>query len=147
MVNDITITYWFFGKFASMNDIRRKCYPMMDLSKFIYIKIILRGVVVEFVANLCPRKNNFVYGQFKIRKITLFMILFSLHLMLYTWFKTLKTQLKEKLLLLLLLWKVKYYNKWYSTYTLKNLNLFGWHQTIQVWNYNYVRDRAPSPLF
>ena len=103
MVDDITITYWFFGKFASMKDIRRKCYPMMDLSKFIYIKIILRGVVVEFVANLCPRKNNFVYGQFKIRKITLFMILFSLHLMLYTWFKTLKTQLKEKLLLLLLL--------------------------------------------
>ena len=147
MVDDITITYWFFGKFASMKDIRRKYYPMMDLSKFIYIKIILRGVVVEFVANLCPRKNNFVYGQFKIRKITLFMTLFSLHLMIQTWFKTLKTQLKEKLLLLLLLWKVKYYNKWYSTYALKNLNLFGWHQAIQVWNCNYVRDRAPGPLF
>ena len=38
MIDDITINIWFYWYFVSMEDIRRKCDPMVDLSKFIFNK-------------------------------------------------------------------------------------------------------------
>ena len=34
MIDDIVIDLWSFGNFANMEDIRRKCNAMMDLSEF-----------------------------------------------------------------------------------------------------------------
>ena len=34
LIDDIAICPWFYWYFLSMEDIRRKCNPMMDLSKF-----------------------------------------------------------------------------------------------------------------
>ena len=46
----IAIDIWSYENFASMEDVRRKCYPMVDLSKFASNKKILGRVV----AKLCP---------------------------------------------------------------------------------------------
>ena len=44
-----------------MKDVRRKCYPIVDLSKFISNKKILSKVVtlgyINFVAKCCPFEN------------------------------------------------------------------------------------------
>ena len=45
-IDNITINLWFFGNFASKEDMKRKCNPMMDLLKFLSNKKILSGVVV-----------------------------------------------------------------------------------------------------
>ena len=46
-IDDIAIDFYFSRNFASMEDIRRrKCNPMVDLSKFTLIKKILSEVVV-----------------------------------------------------------------------------------------------------
>ena len=34
LIDDIAIDIWSYWKFAKMEDIRRKCNPMVDLSKF-----------------------------------------------------------------------------------------------------------------
>ena len=34
MIDDIAIVLWSSWKFANMEDIRRKCNPIVDLSKF-----------------------------------------------------------------------------------------------------------------
>ena len=36
--NDINIDIWYFGNFENMENIRRKCNLMMDLSKFTFNK-------------------------------------------------------------------------------------------------------------
>ena len=45
-----------------MEDIRRRCNPMVDLLKFIYNKNILSKIITlgynNFVAKLCPYSNN-----------------------------------------------------------------------------------------
>ena len=37
-VDDITINLWFFRDYASMTDIKRRCNPMVDLSKSTFNK-------------------------------------------------------------------------------------------------------------
>ena len=48
MINGITIDLWYFGKFASMENIRRKYNSMTDLTKFASNKKILSKVVVLY---------------------------------------------------------------------------------------------------
>ena len=55
-INDIVIDLWFYLYFASMEDIRRKCNPMIDLSKFtfnnkIYIYIYILNGVITLIYN------------------------------------------------------------------------------------------------
>ena len=45
MIDDIAINILFVINFASMKDIRRKCNPIMDLSKFTFNKKIQSEVV------------------------------------------------------------------------------------------------------
>ena len=45
MIDDITIDLQFFGNFANIEDIRRKCNPNVDFSKFISNKKILIEVI------------------------------------------------------------------------------------------------------
>ena len=45
MIDDITIDLQFFGNFASIENIRRKCNPKVDFSKFISNKKILIEVI------------------------------------------------------------------------------------------------------
>ena len=45
LIDDIAIDFLFFGNFASMEDTKRKCYLIVDLSKFTSNKNILFGVV------------------------------------------------------------------------------------------------------
>ena len=49
----IAIDIWSYENFASMEDVRRKCYPMVDLSKFTSNKMILRRVVVIDYNQVC----------------------------------------------------------------------------------------------
>ena len=44
-LDEITIDLWFYWIFVSMEDIRRKCNPMVDLSKFTSNKKILSKFV------------------------------------------------------------------------------------------------------
>ena len=44
LIDDITIRLWFSENFASMKNIRRKYYPMVNLSKFTSNKKILSAV-------------------------------------------------------------------------------------------------------
>ena len=44
MIDNIAIDIWFLGNFASMDNIRRKCNLMVDLSKFTSNKKILNKV-------------------------------------------------------------------------------------------------------
>ena len=44
MIDNIAIDIWSLGNFASIDDIRRKCNPMIDLSKFTSNKKILNKV-------------------------------------------------------------------------------------------------------
>ena len=46
MIDDVTIDIWSSENFASMENIRRKCNPMVDLSKFTSNKKILNEVVI-----------------------------------------------------------------------------------------------------
>ena len=64
MIDDIAIDLWYFLNFANIEDIRKKCNPMVNLSQFtskiyIYIYIYIEwsrlvhgSVWVEFVPNL-----------------------------------------------------------------------------------------------
>ena len=47
-INDIAIDLWCSEDFANIEDIKRKCNLMVDLSKFIFNKKILSGVVTKF---------------------------------------------------------------------------------------------------
>ena len=53
MINNIIIDLWSFENFVSMEDIRRKCKLMMDLSKFTSNKKILNEVVVLDYNQVC----------------------------------------------------------------------------------------------
>ena len=44
-IDDIAIDIYFFRNFASIEDIRRRCNPMVDLSKFTFNKKILSNAV------------------------------------------------------------------------------------------------------
>ena len=55
MIDDITIDFWSSGNFAIMDDIRRKCNPMMDLLKFTSNKKILSGVVALGYNQVCKQ--------------------------------------------------------------------------------------------
>ena len=44
MIDNIAIDIWFLGNFASMDNIRRKCNLIVDLSKFTSNKKILNKV-------------------------------------------------------------------------------------------------------
>ena len=46
MIDDIAIDYWFSENFASIENIKRKCNPIVDLSKFTFNKNILSEMVV-----------------------------------------------------------------------------------------------------
>ena len=59
LIDDIDIDIWYFGNFASMEDIRRKCNLMMNLSKFIFNKKILSRVQV--CNQILPNNNRFIY--------------------------------------------------------------------------------------
>jgi len=45
LIDNITINFLFSGNFASMENIRRKCNSMVDLSKVTLNKNILSGVI------------------------------------------------------------------------------------------------------
>ena len=55
MIDDITIVLWSYWKFTSIEDIRRMCNPMVDLSKFIINKkyILSRVVAVNYYNQVC----------------------------------------------------------------------------------------------
>ena len=44
-IDDIVIDIYFFRNFASIEDIRRRCNPMVDLLKFTFNKKILSNAV------------------------------------------------------------------------------------------------------
>ena len=46
MIDDIAIDHWFSENFARIENIKRKCNPMVDLSKFTFNKNILSEMVV-----------------------------------------------------------------------------------------------------
>ena len=54
-LDEITIDLWFYWIFASMKDIRRKCNPMVDLSKFTSNKKKKSGVVVQVCYQILSR--------------------------------------------------------------------------------------------
>ena len=45
LIDDLVIDLCFFEKFSSMKDITTECNPMKNLSKLIFNKMILSGVV------------------------------------------------------------------------------------------------------
>ena len=45
LIDDMVIEILFFRNFANMENIKRKCNPMMNLSKFTYNKNILSGAI------------------------------------------------------------------------------------------------------
>ena len=51
--------------FASMKDINKICYPMLDFSKFIFNKKILNNIKANFLTKFVPRKliitNEYIY--------------------------------------------------------------------------------------
>ena len=51
LIDNIPIDIWSFLNFANMEDIRRKCNPIMNFSQFIYIYIYILTVVVVLVYN------------------------------------------------------------------------------------------------
>ena len=54
LIDDIIINLWSYRKFVSIEDIRRKCNPMVDLSKFITNKKILnRVVILDYYNQVC----------------------------------------------------------------------------------------------
>ena len=55
MIGDIAIDIWFFGNFASIDDIKRKCNQMVDLFKFSSNKKILSRVVVLDYIIICSQ--------------------------------------------------------------------------------------------
>ena len=61
MINDIAIDIWFSENFASMEDIRRKCNSMVDLSKFTFNKKIFFKVVVLNYNQVCYQALLFSY--------------------------------------------------------------------------------------
>ena len=63
MVDDIIIDIWSFGNFANMEDIRRKCNLMIDLSKFTYNKKILNKIVVLGYNQVCNQILSLINSQ------------------------------------------------------------------------------------
>ena len=47
LIDDIATYRWYFGKFARMKDKKKKCNPIMDLSKFTFNKKISSGVATN----------------------------------------------------------------------------------------------------
>ena len=64
MIDDIAINLWYSWNFVSMEDIKRKCNPLLvDLSKFTPINKILNGVVILVYNQVCCQtclKFNYV---------------------------------------------------------------------------------------
>ena len=58
MIDKITIDFWSFGKFASIEDLRRKYNLIMDLLKLISNKNILSKVII---AILSKRRSYYNY--------------------------------------------------------------------------------------
>ena len=58
LIDKITINFWSFGKFASIEDIRRKYNLIMDLLKLISNKNILSKVII---AILSKRRSYYNY--------------------------------------------------------------------------------------
>ena len=59
LIDDMTIDLWSFGNFASIEDIKRNCNPMVDLSKFIsnkkiFSEIVILDYITKFVVKICP---------------------------------------------------------------------------------------------
>ena len=65
LIDDIANDFLSFESFVSMENIRRKCNQIVDLSKFIYNKMILNEIVtlgsIKFVAKLCIKINMTIY--------------------------------------------------------------------------------------
>ena len=55
LIDDIVIDFLSFGNFASIEDVRRKCNSMMDLSKFTFNKKILSKIVVLGYNQVCSQ--------------------------------------------------------------------------------------------
>ena len=55
LIDDITIVLWSYWKFTSIEDIRRMCNSMVDLSKFIINKknILSRVVALNYYNQVC----------------------------------------------------------------------------------------------
>ena len=77
LINNIIIDLWSFENFVSMEDIRRKCNLMMDLSKFTSNKKILNEVVVLDYNQVCSlilslSKPEIIIQLFKLYNINPF---------------------------------------------------------------------------
>ena len=55
MINDIIIDLWSFVNFASINDIKRKYNPIVDLSKFTSNQKILNGTITIGYNQVCSK--------------------------------------------------------------------------------------------
>ena len=51
--DDVAIDIWSFWKFSSMEDLRKKCNPMVDLLKFTFNKKRLSEIVVLIYNQVC----------------------------------------------------------------------------------------------
>ena len=60
MINYIGIDFWSSRNFASMKDIRRKCNPMVDLSKFTSNKKILSEIVALGYKQVCNQTLSYI---------------------------------------------------------------------------------------
>ena len=57
----IIIDLWLFGNFVSMKSIRKKCYPIMNLTKFTSNKKILsEDIVIDYNPLSLPRTLSFI---------------------------------------------------------------------------------------
>ena len=65
MIDDIAIDLWSSKKFSNMEDIRRKCTSMVDLSKFTFNKKILNKVIALNYNQVCNQTLSF----FKLDKL------------------------------------------------------------------------------
>ena len=65
LIDDIAINFLSFESFVGMENIKRKCNQIVDLSKFISNKKILNEIVTlgstKFVAKLCIKINMTIY--------------------------------------------------------------------------------------
>ena len=57
MIDNIAIDLWSYWNFANMKEIRRKCNPMVNLSKFTSNKKILSWVIALVYNQVCPKFN------------------------------------------------------------------------------------------
>ena len=62
LIDNIVTNFWFYGNFASMKNIIKKCNPIVNFSKFTSNKKMLSGVVIAIGYKLI-RSQFFFFGE------------------------------------------------------------------------------------